>query len=1293
VNGIFLPTAPNVLYDQFGRGSTMDAAYTTLKKTAFFLALALLIPAAASAQPAFVLNGGNNATSITLVGNSAAPVSVASSMDPTTEITFNAATTYTTAGDLPWLCIANTFVGCDSTAASTPTTLNVIVGQNAGALSIGTHTATITLTGAGASAGINGTIYVTYTTNSFQTGGGTGTLTASPSAPSISAAYGAATTLSFELSTTSASAVSFNLTQPSVTWASNFVCSGLVSGSVSSSAPATCSVNLNGAGQAQTTLSTTLAISYATGTLSVTIYFGNGVSVGGSSGGTGTLSLSTNPVLLSYTYGTTTFPSASVSLSSTSGAISYSFSTTSSANWLLINGQTQGSGLTLPATLNITTDSNLATLAAGGTYNGYMNITGSDGSTIQLTVTVTVSGTNTSGLTILPNPITINAALNGVNEPQIVTITSTTGGQVSVGISGTGLSVSAPVSSSIIAGGSTTVTVTGSPAGLSAQTYVGQLSVNVGGIQQSDQINFQVGSTSVGGGSTSIAAAPTAMSFTYEINSQMESTQTQQAYLSGSGSYTATVSVSNGVNWLSVSNQSGTLPLQYFYVYANANSLAAGTYIGSVTLTNTSNGQTSTISVTLLVTGTTAIYTIPGDLVFAYIAGTTSANQSQALSISSSDGSLVTVSAAVSNPGSTPWLTLTSGSVNVTGSAVSTIAVNANNLANGVYTGAITINGVGVVDSPLNVPVVLSVVGSSVSTGSGSLTLGSSALTLSAQVNGAAVSTTLGVTAATNTTYTVTSQGSYNGITWLSVSPSGTLTTSGNPNLTVTADPYNFPAGNYSGSISLTANGVTQSVQVTMVVGGAIGTSGNVTVTANGGTSTSPTLSFSSSAPGAVVTPQYLSVASAAGASGVGFQATTSTTNGVNWILVGTPTTAYSTSASGTTPATLNVAVSTSALTTGTYNGSVIITATGGNVVTVPVTLTLGAATIGVSSTTLSFSYAAGGVLPNSQNVSVTVSNATSGNFTAVASSTGGWLSVTPASGTAPGTVNVSVAATGLSAGTYSGSITVAGASGSTGSATINVTLTVTVPLPTVTAVVNAASFVNEAISPGEIITIGGTNIGPATPASLTLDPTGKFVTTTLSGVQVQINGYSAPLLYVSSSQINAVVPYEIAGILNPTLLVKTNVTTSTGGQTSNGFPLTAASTASGIFTQNGSGTGPGAILNSNLSVNTAANPAPRGTTIVVYMTGEGQTSPQGVDGKVTTAPYPAPLLPVAVTIGGAAATVSFMGEAPGLVSGVLQLNVMVPPASILTTTGAVPIVVTFGGGTSSQAGVTVNVQ
>jgi uncharacterized protein (TIGR03437 family) len=78
------------------------------------------------------------------------------------------------------------------------------------------------------------------------------------------------------------------------------------------------------------------------------------------------------------------------------------------------------------------------------------------------------------------------------------------------------------------------------------------------------------------------------------------------------------------------------------------------------------------------------------------------------------------------------------------------------------------------------------------------------------------------------------------------------------------------------------------------------------------------------------------------------------------------------------------------------------------------------------------------------------------------------------------------------------------------------------------------------------------------------------------------------------------------------------------------------------------------------------------------------------VDGKVTTAPYPAPLLPISITVAGAPANYQFAGEAPGLVSGVLQLNVQIP--STLTTTGNVPLIVTIGSN-STQSGVTVNIK
>ena len=241
-------------------------------------------------------------------------------------------------------------------------------------------------------------------------------------------------------------------------------------------------------------------------------------------------------------------------------------------------------------------------------------------------------------------------------------------------------------------------------------------------------------------------------------------------------------------------------------------------------------------------------------------------------------------------------------------------------------------------------------------------------------------------------------------------------------------------------------------------------------------------------------------------------------------------------------------------------------------------------------------------------------------------------------------------------------------------------TLTVTAPLPTITTVVNAASFLNEPIAPGEMIVIGGTNIGPAAAASFTLR--GNLVPTTLDGVQVLVSGYAAPILYVSATQINAVVPYEIAGLLNPTVLVQFL------GQSSNLYTVNAAATAPGIFTANGSGTGPGAIFNSDNSSN-VANAAARGTVVQIYLTGEGQTSPAGVDGEVTAAPYPAPLLPIAINVGGAPANYEFAGEAPGLVAGTLQLNVMIPPT--LTVTGNVPLVVTIGSA-STQGGVTVNI-
>lgn len=97
---------------------------------------------------------------------------------------------------------------------------------------------------------------------------------------------------------------------------------------------------------------------------------------------------------------------------------------------------------------------------------------------------------------------------------------------------------------------------------------------------------------------------------------------------------------------------------------------------------------------------------------------------------------------------------------------------------------------------------------------------------------------------------------------------------------------------------------------------------------------------------------------------------------------------------------------------------------------------------------------------------------------------------------------------------------------------------------------------------------------------------------------------------------------------------------------------------------------------------------------MVLYLTGEGQTSPAGVTGSVTVAPplrpvTPQPLLPVNVFIAGQQATVSFYGEAPGIVAGVLQVNVQIPLGA---GTGDLPVQVSVGAN-RSQLGVTVSVQ
>lgn len=246
------------------------------------------------------------------------------------------------------------------------------------------------------------------------------------------------------------------------------------------------------------------------------------------------------------------------------------------------------------------------------------------------------------------------------------------------------------------------------------------------------------------------------------------------------------------------------------------------------------------------------------------------------------------------------------------------------------------------------------------------------------------------------------------------------------------------------------------------------------------------------------------------------------------------------------------------------------------------------------------------------------------------------------------------------------GSVTVAGAPGSG-------------PRLLAQGVLHAASLRDGAVSPGGIVTLFGSGIGP----SQAQTPASPPAATELGGVSVRFDGLAAPLLYADPGQINAIVPFAIAGRTRVTLEVLHRAALVASLELENAPAVPA------IFTQDGSGAGPGAILNQDGSLNAWSRPAAAGSIAVLFGTGFGETSPSLRDGEVVGGVLPALKLPVDVTVEGLPAEVLYAGPAPQLVAGVFQVNFRLPPG---LKPGPAAVTVTAGG-RSSPPGVTVSVQ
>ena len=233
-------------------------------------------------------------------------------------------------------------------------------------------------------------------------------------------------------------------------------------------------------------------------------------------------------------------------------------------------------------------------------------------------------------------------------------------------------------------------------------------------------------------------------------------------------------------------------------------------------------------------------------------------------------------------------------------------------------------------------------------------------------------------------------------------------------------------------------------------------------------------------------------------------------------------------------------------------------------------------------------------------------------------------------------------------------------------------------------AVTNGASNLVGAIAPGEVVVLYGSGLGPANLTTFQL--VNGNVPPSVAGTSVYFNGAPGPVLYTSSTQVGAIVPFGLNG-------ASAQVYVSYQGQTSAPIEVPVAPAAPALFAANDSGTGQAAAVNQDGTYNNAANPASSGGWVSLYGTGFGQTNPPGEDGALSLVPpagvLPLPVLqPVTVTIGGIPANSNYAGGAPYLVQGVMQVNAQIPSG---LAAGNAAVVVTVGT-IQSQAGVTVAV-
>ena len=998
-------------------------------------------------------------------------------------------------------------------------------------------------------------------------------------------------------------------------------------------------------------------------------------------------SIGVNPATLTFQYTAGGNPPAAQSstLSVPSGTtVSLAANTTSGGSWLQ-------AGLTGTPSNAVTVQINTAVAQnlAPSTYTGTITITPtSGGSTAPAIVQVTLVVSAAPQLTVTPSSLSFNYQVGGTNNVTTQAIQLLAGTQdVAFAFTGdSALSTSQP-SGTVKAGQTLAVNVTITPPASCTPTaspchYT--LVLNTAGPAQNIPVTLTVSTNPL----LNVSTAP--ISFAYQVGTAPPAAVSVTPGSTGTAlPYTVTAATTSGGSWLTVTPTSGTTPTPVS-IGVNPTTLGPGTYNGTVSFAAGGVTQQS-ISVTLTVTNNPMLVAGASSLWFAYQIGQASPAP-QTVALTSSNGAPLSYSASTT----TSWLILTGQTGGVTNNLF-TVSANTYGLTANTYTGQITITATnqqtGAVLTAVNIPVTLYV-----STNAQLLVTPSQPVVFTAQAYSGQSAALQSVTLASTSTDVLSLVWGQPTVPWLGVygAPAATPGTVG---LQATP-PASLAPGTYTGSVTVTATGPSGAVldsPVTIPVVLQL-TSGTIAVTP-------ASLSFSESIGGSAPAAQAVTVSS--NVPGLTF-IPSAFDGGLGWLSVPSST--------GTTNGSFNVSVDGSKLTTGTYQGKVIVLSSfaAGSPVVIPVTFTVTPGAISAPTTTLAFTQVRGGAAPAAQNVAV-VGSPVPLNFTVAASTTDGnaWLTATPQTGTTPATLQIGLSAVAgtLAAGAYNGTVTITSPGAGGSPINIPVTLNVMAAQPfTVSPTTLSFSYtVGTTAPPAQSFQLSSGGAAPfsvTTPSSATwlqVSPTSGTTPATLS-VSVNTQGlaagnYTAMITIASPNSATAAAASVTVNLTVLQITVKpvsiTNAASYAAGVVSPGENIVIFGTSIGPSTLTyGSLTADGSALSTiagNTQVLFDGVPAP-----VVYASNL-QTSvmvPYEVAGRPTTSVVieyqGVPSTPLVYTVQAAVPgvyTQNFQGTGPGAI--INQDGVTGNGPGALAAKGSVVSVYMTGEGQTSPAGVT----